>query len=118
MEPKWNQLEATYSGFQRMEGTATHVNPDAHSRRTSVAQPVVSRWNRLAPEIPYALARWKRKWNAGGERWKANMELSPISARISNALKNLTSIWLFPQVLVKFSQQMDLRREIVFGDTG
>ncbi len=32
MEPKWNQLEATYSGFQRMEGTATHVNPDAHSR--------------------------------------------------------------------------------------
>ena len=46
------------------------------------------------------------------------MELSPISARISNALKNLTSIWLFPQVLVKFSQQMELRREIVFGDTG
>ena len=75
MEPKWNQLEATYSGFRhvvagdlvmlpfgchraqvferwrcrlvgvrsggrdrdvrRMEGTATHVNPDAHSRRMS-----------------------------------------------------------------------------------
>jgi len=44
--------------------------------------------------------------------------ISPISARRSNALKNLSSTLLFPRVLEKFLQQMDLRREIEIGVPG
>ncbi|MBG10946.1 MAG: hypothetical protein CMD92_07230 [Gammaproteobacteria bacterium] len=39
--------------------------------------------------------------------------LKPHDQFTSNALKNLSSTLLLAQVLVKFSQQMDLRCEIV-----